>query len=78
MMRSALYQSAWISTGLPWRGVTTQSPTLASIQVSCTPGSPAVEQAVVRVDADAVARAAHVPVDDVRQHRRRGSRGRSA
>ena len=67
MMRSALYQSAWISTGLPWRGVTTQSPTLASIQVSCTPGSPACEQAVV-VDANAVARAAHVPVDDVLQH----------
>src|SRR3954465_2899882 len=40
MMHSALYQSAWISTGLPRRGVTTQSPTLASIQVSCTPGSP--------------------------------------
>ena len=40
MMQSALYQSAWISTGLPRRGVTTQSPTLASIQVSCTPGSP--------------------------------------
>ena len=40
-MRSALSQSAWISTGFPIRGVTTQSPTLASIQVSCTPGSPA-------------------------------------
>ena len=32
--RSALYQSALISTALPRRGVTTQSPTLASIQVS--------------------------------------------
>ena len=40
MMHRALYQSAWISTGLPRRGVTTQSPTLASIQVSWTPGSP--------------------------------------
>src|SRR5438477_230039 len=39
MMQSALYQSAWISTGLPRRGVTTQSPTLASIHVSCTPVS---------------------------------------
>ena len=36
-VRSTLYQSALISTGLPIRGVTTQSPTLASIQVSCTP-----------------------------------------
>jgi hypothetical protein len=33
-MRSAFNQSAWISTGLPMRGVTTWSPTLASIQVS--------------------------------------------
>ena len=32
--RSALYQSALISTALPRRGVTTQSSTLASIQVS--------------------------------------------
>ena len=32
--RSALYHSALISTALPRRGVTTQSPTLASIQVS--------------------------------------------
>ena len=39
--RSALYQSAWISTGLPRRGVMTRSPTRASIQVSCTPASPA-------------------------------------
>ena len=31
----------WISTGLPWRGVTTWPSTTASIQVSCTPGSPA-------------------------------------
>ena len=31
---SALYQSALISTAFPRRGVTTQSPTLASIQVS--------------------------------------------
>jgi hypothetical protein len=40
MMHKALYQSALISTGLPMRGVTTQSPTLASIQVSCTPAVP--------------------------------------
>ena len=38
--RKALYQSACISTGFPYLGVTTLSPTLASIQVSCTPGSP--------------------------------------
>ena len=38
---SAFNHSAFTSTGLPTRGVTTQSPTLASIQVSCTPGSPA-------------------------------------
>ena len=55
--RSALYQSALISTGLPMRGVTTQSPTLASIQVSCTPGLAGAEQAVGRSTLDAVARA---------------------
>jgi len=37
----AFSQRAWTSTGLPMRGVTTQSPTLASIQVNWTPGSPA-------------------------------------
>ena len=37
----AFNQSACTSTGLPMRGVTTQSPTFASIHVSCTPGSPA-------------------------------------
>ena len=42
MATRALYQSALISTGLPMRGVTTRSPTRASIHVSCTPGSPAV------------------------------------
>ena len=68
MMHSALYQSAWISTGLPRRGVTTQSPTLASIHVSCTPGSPRCQQPV-SVHLDAVARAAHVPGDDVGEHR---------
>ena len=31
----ALYQRALTSTGFPSLGVTTQSPTLASIQVSC-------------------------------------------
>ena len=31
---------AFTSTVFPVRGVTTQSPTFASIQVSCTPGSP--------------------------------------
>src|SRR5205807_65811 len=41
VVTSALYHRALTSTGLPMRGVTTQSPTLASIQVSCTPGSPA-------------------------------------
>ena len=34
MSRRALYQSSLISTALPRRGVTTQSPTLASIHVS--------------------------------------------
>ncbi len=37
-------QSAWTSTGLPIRGVTTQSPTFASIQVSWTPGTPAASR----------------------------------
>src|SRR5256885_839033 len=43
MVRSALYQRAFTSTGLPMRGVTTLPPTLASIHVSCTPSSPAGE-----------------------------------
>ena len=34
MVRSALYQSALISTGLPILGVMTLLPTLASIHVS--------------------------------------------
>src|SRR2546430_1182008 len=38
---SGLYQRALISPGLPIRGVTTPSPTFASIQVSGTSGSPA-------------------------------------
>lgn len=46
MIVSALYQSAWISTGLPARAVTTQSPILASIQVSCAPGAPGIHEAV--------------------------------
>jgi hypothetical protein len=41
IMRRALYHSAWISTGLPRRGVTTHSPILTSIQVSWTLSSPA-------------------------------------
>src|SRR5262249_1266685 len=40
-IQRALSHRAWTSTGLPIRGVTTQSPTLASIQVSATPGTPA-------------------------------------
>ena len=36
MAAQALYQSAFTSTGLPRRGVTTQPSTLASIQVSGT------------------------------------------
>ena len=43
-MRNALIQSACTSTGLPMRGVTTQSPTFASIHVSCTPGTPALRR----------------------------------
>ena len=35
--RSAFSHSAWTSTGLPMRGVTAQSPTRASIHVSCIP-----------------------------------------
>src|SRR5438105_14745120 len=68
MMHNALYQSAWISTGLPRRGVTTQSPTLASIQVSWTPGSPEEKQAA-RIHLDSVTGAANVPQDDVSKHR---------
>ena len=41
VIRSALYQSALISTALPCRGVTTQSPTFASIHVNCVPAYPA-------------------------------------
>ena len=63
---SALNHSALISTGLPMRGVTTQSPTLASIQVSCTPGSPARSSPSAGSTCDAVARAPDVPVDDRR------------
>ena len=55
-MRSALIQSAWISTGLPMRGVTTRSPILASIQVSCSPGLAGANEPV-GVERDAVARA---------------------
>ena len=43
-MRKAFNQSAWISTGLPIRGVITRSPTRASIQVSWTPGTPAANR----------------------------------
>ena len=39
---SALSQSACTRPVLPARGVTTHSPTFASIQVSCTPRSPAL------------------------------------
>jgi len=38
---SAFSHSAWISIGLPIRGVMTRPPTRASIHVSCTPGMPA-------------------------------------
>jgi len=41
-IRLALYHSALISTALPRLGVTTQSSTRASIQVSATPSAPAV------------------------------------
>ncbi len=41
IVAAALSQSALTSTGLPIRGVITWSPTLASIQVSWTPASPA-------------------------------------
>ena len=36
-MRNAFSHSAWISTGLPIRGVISRSPTRASIHVSCMP-----------------------------------------
>ena len=42
------------------RGVTTQSPTLASIHVNCTPRLPSREQAIV-INPDLMARAARVP-----------------
>jgi len=50
------------------RGVTTRSPTRASIQVNCTPGSPA-QQSVGRIDGDAEPRAALVPLDDLGEDR---------
>ena len=40
MRRALHYQSPLISTALPRRGVTTQSPTFASIQVSAQPSAP--------------------------------------
>ena len=39
--RSALIQSAWISIGLPWRGVKVTPFRCASIQVSCVSSLPA-------------------------------------
>ena len=47
--RSVSIQSALISTGFPRRGVTTQSSTLASIQVSCAPSAPPREEAVLGI-----------------------------
>ena len=78
-MVRALSHSAWISTGLPVRGVTTQSPILASIHVSCTPRLPARQQAVA-IGPDAETRAGGISGHDglaprhaapVRQTRRR-------
>jgi hypothetical protein len=64
--RSALYQSALTSTAFPRRGVTTQSPTLASIQVSWYPGAP---WAAARRRDPRRCRSAcpHVMLDDVEQ-----------
>ena len=74
---SALNHSAWISTGLPRRGVTGRPSTRASIHVSASPAARRLEEAVV-VHADAVARAAVVPRDDVLEDgEERLSRGRS-
>ena len=66
--RSALYHSALISTALPRRGVTTQSPTLASIQVNGRFGSPCDKQAVGRIDVDAEPRPPHMMFDDVAEN----------
>ena len=65
--RSALYQRALISTALPRRGVTTQSPTLASIQVSAYAFRALRQQPVARIHADSEVRAPHVMFEDVHQ-----------
>ena len=75
-MRSALYQSAWISTGFPRRG---RHHPVADARVH--PGElharlAGVEQAVV-VDVDAVARAAAVPGEDVLEHAAGARRART-
>ena len=48
---------------LPVSGVTTQSPTLASIHVSCTPGSPQ-ESKPSLVYLDPVSGSSQMPIDD--------------
>ena len=65
--RRALYQSAWISTGLPFRGVTGWPPTRASIHVRDVDGSPAVQATHPRIHVNTEARSPHVPPDDVFQ-----------
>ena len=70
--RKALYQRALISTALPRRGVTTQSPTLASIQVSWYPCGPLAQQSVAGIDADAEPRTREMMLGDVEQPRQEG------
>src|SRR5215475_14074837 len=69
MTRNALYHSALISTGLPMRGVTTQSPTFASIQVSCTPAVPARSSPSAPSTPTPKRFPLLVPFDYFRQHR---------
>ena len=71
MRRRALYQRALISTALPRRGVTTQSPTFASIHVSWYPSSPSRRSPSVRIDCNAEARAANVMIDDIDELRQK-------
>ena len=68
MRASAQCHSALISTALPVRGVTTQSPDLGVHPGQLHAGLAGAQQ-TIRVDPDAVAGAATVPVNDVFEDR---------
>ena len=68
-MRSALYQSALISTALPRRGVTTQPSDLRVHPRELIALGALRKQSVRRIDVDVEARAAEMVVDDVEQLR---------